>query len=662
LRRLGGCSGPAALPVLGLLRRQMQLLTERCGEEAGATALAEVPEAEKAMRPALAGLAVRLEAIVAGAAADAGAVVAESREAAALAAGLGLDEIEALLLRIEDLADRAGEPEAAELLARDGPALAEQLRLTAETGLLRGAAPGRVEAADAALPSQVPPEFAPVLGPEGRGHLEAALAAGTPLYRAQIAIGAPPELEARLEAWLREETQPITSRTVLQGPRAHLDMLLAAATPLPDLLKRMERIDPAHRLMLSLVPLARPEGERAAPVTMRVRQDTVDGIIALEAEARAAALALNEALHDEAALEALARLGRLERRLSGPAARELMGALDVLRRLQEQLGRAEGRLALALRQLDEAVLGLRVVPIGTLFARLPRVVRAVAEAGGKEVEVVFEGRDVQIDRSLVELLADPLLHLVRNAVDHGIEGPAERAAAGKPRGGTLRIAAARRLSQIRLTVSDDGRGIDREGVLRRAIHRGLVAEEAAPRMTDAEVQALLFTPGFSTAEAVTETSGRGVGLDVVQDAARRAGGALEVESALGRGTTFRLMLPVTAAVQTVLLVEVGGHPYALPAARVEGVLDSGTPPDCAVVALAAMLGLDPEVDAPGGVVLVRSAGRPLGLQVDRVRRRTNLLLRPMHPGFAGLPAVAGLGVLGNGDPVVVLEPDALAPA
>ena len=500
------------------------------------------------------------------------------------------------------------------------------------------------------------------MGRAGRSHLKDAIEAGWQLYRARVAIGASAEQEARLEAWFREETHLITSLSVLDGPRPHLDILLASATPLQELLRRMERIDPAHRLMLSMEPLVQQTAERAAPVTMRVRQDTVDGIIALEAEARAAALAMSEALYDERATAALATIGRLERNLTGGVGREFLDAIDTMRSLRGQLGNAENRLSLALRQLDEAVLELRVVPIGTLFARLPRVVRAVAEAGGKDVEIVFEGKDVQIDRSLIELLADPLLHLVRNAVDHGIETPARRREAGKMPRAALRISASRRLSQICLTVSDDGRGIDPDLVRRQAIRRGLVTAEAAGRMSDEEARMLLFQPGFSTADKVTETSGRGVGLDVVRDAAHRAGGALEVQSEIGRGTTFRLFLPVTAAVQTVLLVEVSGHPYALPAARVEGVLDGGAMADCPVVHLAPVLGLTEDPAAPGGIVLVRAAGRTLGLRVDRVRRRSNLLLRPMHPGFSGLPAVAGLGVLGNGDPVVILEPDAFAAA
>jgi two-component system chemotaxis sensor kinase CheA len=257
------------------------------------------------------------------------------------------------------------------------------------------------------------------------------------------------------------------------------------------------------------------------------------------------------------------------------------------------------------------------------------------------------------------LLADPLLHLTRNAVDHGIEPPEVREAAGKPRRATLRVSAVRQTGQVRVRVAEDGRGIDRATVLARAVSRGVVAAEQAERMTEAEVHALLFRPGFSTAETITETSGRGVGLDVVQDAIRRAGGTVEIASAAGQGTAFTLRLPLTAAVQPVLLVEVGGHPYALPAARVEAVLDAGGSPGCEVLSLAAIVGC--QTSSGGAIVIVKSGGRSFGIIVDRVQRRTDLLLRPLHPALAALPGIGGVGVLGNGEPVVVLEPDGFAP-
>ncbi len=449
---------------------------------------------------------------------------------------------------------------------------------------------------------------------------------------------------------------------MLDAARPHLDLLLATATPRPELLRRMEAIDPAHRLVLSLEPLdpgvpgAPPAA--AAPVTLRVRQDALDQLIGLEEEARTAALGVTDALTDADAADALLALGRLEGRLSGTAAREVAAARDALLRRVDKLSRAEQRLSSALRRLDEAMLELRTVPIGTLLGRLPRVARAVAEAGEKEVEVAVEGQEVQVDRSLVELLADPLLHLVRNAVDHGVEPPAERRRLGKPPAARLRVAAERRLSQVRVTVEDDGRGVDRAAVLARAVERGLLSPEAAARAGEAETMELLFAPGFSTAAAVTETSGRGVGLDVVRAALRRAGGALELRSRPGEGTVFTLVLPVVAAVQRVLVVEAGGQPYAVPEARVEGVLAQGAEGEAAL-SLAAVLGLAPEAGAPGGVVRLATARGPRALRVDRVRGAVNLLLRPLHPSLARLPAVAGVGVLGGGEPVVVLEPDAL---
>jgi two-component system chemotaxis sensor kinase CheA len=307
---------------------------------------------------------------------------------------------------------------------------------------------------------------------------------------------------------------------------------------------------------------------------------------------------------------------------------------------------------------------LRVVPIGTLFARLPRVVRSVAQAAGKDVDLALEGHEVSIDRSIVELLADPLLHLVRNAVDHGVEPPDARRAAGKPARATLRVRARRSGGQVRVEVSDDGRGIDRAAVLRAALARGLVTEEEAAATDVPAVHALLFRAGFSTSKRVSETSGRGVGLDVVQDAVRRAGGAVEVSSAPGRGTAFALTMPLSAAMVPVLLVEVAGHPYALPIARVEAVVDGPAAPAArtaaGVVPLARLLGLPAEEADGGGVVVLRqSGGRRVGLAVGRVQRRTDLLLRPLHPALAALPAVGGVGVLGNGEPVVVLEPDGI---
>ncbi|MBU8546757.1 MULTISPECIES: ATP-binding protein [Roseomonadaceae] len=670
LDRLAAQAGTAAaLPALGGLRRGLLLLQEVAGEEAGALALTGPAGGESvALGPRLAALALQLEAALAGG--DATAAMATAEEAAEVACAFGLDGLEHLLLALGDLADRAADPDAAALLAAQGPALVERLRHAAEGGLAGLRAVAEALPGGEAMDARIPAAFVTLLGAEGRRRVIAAVEGGRLLVRLRLAIGLPAELEAAITTALAAEAEVLTSRTVLDGQPPHLDMLLAGPAEFEALSRIVTAADPARRAVLDLAPAETgpaPEAAplRSAPVTMRVRQETIDQIIALETEVRAAALALAETLDDGGASEALAALGALERRLSGGAARELGVALGRLRQMHETLERAETRLAVGMRRLDDSVMELRVVPVGTLFGRLPRVVRAVAQASGREVELVMEGEDVTIDRSLVELLADPLLHLTRNAVDHGIEPPEAREAAGKPRRGILRVSAARRTGQVRVRVSEDGRGIDRARVLSRAVARGLVSAEQAAAMGEEEVFALLFRPGFSTAETVTETSGRGVGLDVVQDAIRRAGGTVEVASVAGQGTSFTLRLPLTAAVQTVLLVEAAGHLYALPAARVEAVLEAGASAGCEVLELAALVG-DGRGRASthlkgGAIVIVKSGGRSFGLAVDRVQRRTDLLLRPLHPALAALPGIGGVGVLGHGEPVVVLEPDGFAP-
>ncbi|WP_458096141.1 ATP-binding protein [Roseomonas sp. WA12] len=642
---------PAALPALGRLRRRLTLLALRAGEAAGAD---RIPRAARG--------AVDIAALAAAAdqLADPpgghSALVAAARDGAAAACALGQDVLERSLLALEDLADRAGDPDAAAILGVRGPTLAEAIRHTTQ-----GSAAAIVGAES---DSRIPASFLPLLSETARLRAATALDAGARLYVARLAMGqrgaGGEELEAAIADALRPEADILGSRTLPGASPPLLELLLASAADLDTLSRAATAADPSRRVLLSLS--AAEEEASHAPATaggatMRVRQETIDGLISLESEVRSASLALAEALRESAPRAAIARLSVIAGKLDGSTGRELTELSDRLRGFEDALEEAESRLSFSLRRLDEAVMELRVVPIGTLFARLPRVARAVAEPAGKVVEVLLEGQEVAIDRSLVETLADPLLHLVRNAVDHGIEGPEERQAAGKPARAMLRISAARRTGVIRVRVSDDGRGIHHGRVLARAVERGLVSPEEARSLPPAGIEALLFRPGFSTATTITETSGRGVGLDVVQEAVRRAGGTLEVASTPGRGTSFTLRLPLTAATQAVLLFEVGGHPYAIPTNRVEAVLE-GAGDGRSVLALAPLLGL--LETPPGAVVVARSAAGPLALGVDKVQRRTDILLRPLHPALARLPGVGGVGVLGNGEPVLLLEPDGLS--
>lgn len=653
---LAGLGTAPPLPRLGALRRQLGSLALLAGVDAGADALAKAMSALDD-----AGWLPRLAALVPMLAGDPAPLLAEARALGEIAAALGLDTLEDWLLLTEDLAGRATtDADAAALLATLGPALASQLGRRTDAAALRAMPPPDVSAAPGT--AAVPEELAHLLSAEGHRRVEEGLAAGRSLYRARLGVPSDAVEEAAVQSWLEaQNAEPLTSRTLLDTVPPTLDMLFLAPAEPEALAAARAAFDPAGRLVLAMTPLraaAQPSGEStAAPAaSLRVRQEAVDGIIGLEAELHAAVLSLDGLLAQDEAEALPATLAALARRAGGSAGRELAALAARLGHAHAPRERARSHLALALRRLDDAVMELRVVPIGTLFNRLPRIVRSVAQSAAKDVALEMEGQDVRIDRALIELLADPLLHLARNAVDHGVEEPEARRATGKPARATLRVRAERRTGMVRVEVSDDGRGIDRQAVLRAALTRGLVSEAEAAAMDDHAARRLLFRPGFSTRERVSETSGRGVGLDVVQEAVRRAGGTLDLSSTPGLGTTFVLNLPLSAAMAAVLLVEVEGHTYAFPAARVEAVL----PADAPALPLARLLGLRP-TRPPGAVVVLRQTmGGQVVLAVDQVRQRTDLLLRPLPPALATLPALGGAGILGNGEAVVILEPDGIA--
>jgi len=634
LHRLAAALRPAGLPGLGRLWRLIALLASQAGEPPPALPAASglpsiAPLAADWRNPALA------------------------RDAADAAHALGDEAAEASLRRLQDLASRLPDRDAVAALDRQEAAWAAAWAATLRGGTL-AALHGLGHEAPAPDP-RLPADFAAVLSPSARRRALAALEVGQSLFRVRAVTGGAPEDEVALEFWLRGAGEVLGSLAVPGSPL--LDLLLASATPLEGLRAALTLADPDKRHVLSLAPAAaEPAAGPSSPIapSLRVRQDVVDNIITLAAEVRAAAATLSEALRDPTAAAAMSTLSALEHRLEGGPARQLAGATAQLNRRHNRMASADSRMDLSMRQLDDAVLELRVVPVGTLFQRLPRAVRGVAEAAGKPVRLELLGEDVRIDRSLIELLADPLLHLARNAVDHGIELPGGRG--DKPAEATLRVTAERLPGQVRITVSDDGAGIDTDAVRRTAVARGLIAP--GTELTEPATHALLLRAGFSTRSVITDISGRGVGLDVVHDAVRRAGGHMGIRSTPGRGTSFTLTLPTSAAIQPVLLVEAGGHPYGLPAGRVVSVLtaeeDVG---GLQVLALEQALGL-PWAPAGGTVVLERPAGR-LALRVARVNRRTDLLLRPLHPGLAAMPGLSAVGMLGTGDPVLVLEPDGL---
>jgi two-component system, chemotaxis family, sensor kinase CheA len=364
----------------------------------------------------------------------------------------------------------------------------------------------------------------------------------------------------------------------------------------------------------------------------------------------------------------------------------LMGELVVHRTAVEALAvdaavpgltAALQRLARSSQALQEVVTHVRMVPVESVFARFPRLVRDLSGRLGKDVELRLTGGDTELDRTVVDALGDPLVHLVRNALDHGLETPPERLAVGKPTTGLLEISARHAGGHVIVSVRDDGRGIDPARVGRVALHAGLIDAEAAASLDAARAAELLFAPGFSTATATTDVSGRGVGMDAVRAGVRALGGEVTLSSDTGAGTLIEVRLPLTLASISALLVRASGQPFAIPLDRVERTLrladhavrSAGGAPMLVLGgevlplldAGAALAGGSGGVDASDGyAVVLRGAERRLGLVVDALAGQRELVTRPLPQALRGRAPVASGAVLPDGAVALVVDCDALA--
>jgi two-component system chemotaxis sensor kinase CheA len=324
------------------------------------------------------------------------------------------------------------------------------------------------------------------------------------------------------------------------------------------------------------------------------------------------------------------------------------------------------------RQIRDTTLDLRMVPVDELFSRFPRVVRDLADRSGKEIELRIVGQDTRLDRTIVERLSDPMIHLIRNAVDHALESPAERLEKGKGRFGRITLWAGHEGDRVAIRVEDDGRGLDRERIVRKGIALGRIPTGTA--LDDPRVVNLIFEPGFSTRDAVSELSGRGVGLDVVRDAVRGLRGSVAVESAPGKGTSFIFRLPLTLALIDGLLVETGGGKFVVPLAQVEecfplngarSALAEGRA--CVAVRgeLVPMVCLRNLFRANGPLplrqelLLTRHAGQRVGVAVDRLLGRVQAVIQSLGEGLHSLNRFSGATILGDGSVSLILDLSAL---
>jgi two-component system chemotaxis sensor kinase CheA len=391
---------------------------------------------------------------------------------------------------------------------------------------------------------------------------------------------------------------------------------------------------------------AEPARREAAHATIRVDLERVDRLINLIGE-----LVINQAMLTQRVTEA-----------------GLAGSSAVAMGLDEL-----GQLT---REIQESVMAIRAQPVKPLFQRMHRVVREVADATGKAVRLKTEGEATEIDKTVVERLADPLTHMIRNAIDHGLERPEQRAARGKVREGTVRLSAAHRSGRVVIEVADDGTGIDRERVRESAVRKGLVPAEAP--LADGEIDNLIFLPGFSTASSVSSISGRGVGMDVVKRSIQALGGRISIASRPGEGSTFTMSLPLTLAVLDGMVVAVDGQTFVVPltvivetfrprAVEIHGIGDTGRvvairDAFVPLVDVGRELGLRAMPASPesGVVILVETEGDArTALRVDAIQDQRQVVIKSLEANYGPVFGVAAATILGNGQVALILDVDAL---
>jgi two-component system chemotaxis sensor kinase CheA len=325
-----------------------------------------------------------------------------------------------------------------------------------------------------------------------------------------------------------------------------------------------------------------------------------------------------------------------------------------------------------LRELQEGVMAIRAQPVRSVFSRMPRLVREVSTQLDKSARLVISGEGTEIDKTVIEQLADPLTHLLRNALDHGLETPEERDAAGKPREGTIHLSAEHRSGRIVIEIADDGRGINRDKVLAKARQRGLVPADAA--LSPEEIDELIFLPGFSTADTISDISGRGVGMDVVRRNIQALGGRISVSSALGAGSRFTLSLPLTLAILDGMAVAVGAETYIIPLTIIMESLRPRREDLHPVVGRGDVLAIrgeyvplvylhrifgvaSAEGDACRGIVVIvesDSAGR-FGIVVDEMLGQQQVVVKSLEANYGPVDGIGGATILGNGRVALILD-------
>ncbi|MDF1779983.1 MAG: ATP-binding protein [Alcanivoracaceae bacterium] len=445
--------------------------------------------------------------------------------------------------------------------------------------------------------------------------------------------------------------------------------------------KRFENI---HAERSAASDNAPQQEQSSATDTLRVSSGRLDQFVTRIGELALLRNQMDYHLRGNETENLLLRFQAFSRRLSSRKAlavdeqQELSDCVDEMILQMERLGQTDSQMQQSLGLLQSDALDLRVVPVDTIFRRVPVLVRRLARQLGKDVNLVMEGKDTRIDKSMVDVLSEPLMHMVRNALDHGLETPQQRIDAGKETKGSLVLRARQQGGSLLIELIDDGRGLNDEQIRRKAIERGVLQEAQALTISTEQLHALIFDAGFSTAGSITETSGRGVGMDIVRTRVEQLGGKITLQSNAGRGCHIALHLPLSAAIQGIILFSSESEVYGIAERSISEAIEVPLTSVQSIQGQMAIMHRDhalpvytlphlfsqPESDWLAGmqsipVLLVSDGRRQIGILVSQVNARQEIFVRDCHPDIASLPGVSGASVLGNGDPVLILEASGL---
>ncbi|NBV86421.1 MAG: hypothetical protein EBS01_09210, partial [Verrucomicrobia bacterium] len=443
--------------------------------------------------------------------------------------------------------------------------------------------------------------------------------------------------------------------------------------PNPDLLilRKLDGRQTTSHFGIKAKPAATPA--QGGGVQVRVPVELMDAMFGRIGQFFSVSARFNAMVHDSEGPDILRELSDY----SVLHAPHLLPKIDWLIRQQNDFATLEAESHRLITLIHETTLGLRVIPLDTLFSRFPRMVRDLAQKQKKLLRFDARAKGIRVDNGMVELLADPLMHMLRNSVDHGLETPEERLAAGKPRTAALILSAEQKGNRIIVEINDDGRGINIEKVRLKAVASDLVSEEESRKLSEEQIARFIFTPGFSTADKVTDTSGRGVGMDVALVNITKLGGKIDIQTRPGLGTTFRLDMPLSKAIQPMLLAETGVQTVALPDRMiVEGTVVSAAElqnvngqrsillhgrflPVFKLVELLRLPQPPPQTSDQLSIVVCDFNGRRIGIEVQKIMRRADMLIQEMHPRIAHLPGIGGISTLGTDRIVVVIDPEGL---